>query len=342
MSWHGRLIRSRGSAPRGGLPRQVPGVPSGWSPQGPSSSRVVAGRNSSIGPPTSRGNAFAPAYPQSPGPQGPEGGPPRQLDEEAGLAVPASEPLGQQLLAEGKMLMKEGRAARVAGDFASAEDLLKQAVLVFQEAAAALPDSIALLGTGETRCWRWGSSRRDQLEAMMGGPPPSSPAAEAAEAKLEAALREEAENVLLEAGTKYRAVAERDPQDSRALWNWSRAMATRAQLALDVAAARRLYVSAAAKLEAVLKAEPNNIPAQRTLGLTLHALGTLQPGSRTPQDRTFLQEAAWYLAPLVEANPGDQEAGNALRQINVLLPSFPDPRDVEDPSWEANGMGSYQ
>lgn len=53
------------------------------------------------------------------------------------------------------------------------------------------------------------------------------------------------------------------------------------------------------------------------------------------------QEAAWYLAPLVESNPGDQEAANALRQIDVLLPSFPDPQAVEDPSWEANGIERY-
>jgi hypothetical protein len=56
-----------------------------------------------------------------------------------------------------------------------------------------------------------------------------------------------------------------------------------------VQVARKLYVSAAAKLEAVLKMEPNNEPAQRTLGLTLYALGTLNRGPNNAEDRRFLQ-----------------------------------------------------
>lgn len=47
----------------------------------------------------------------------------------------------------GKALMREGRAARLAGDYAAAEAGLQQALAAFQEAAMSLPDSISLLVT---------------------------------------------------------------------------------------------------------------------------------------------------------------------------------------------------
>ncbi len=48
-----------------------------------------------------------------------------------------------------------------------------------------------------------------------------------------AALRGEAQAALVAAGQRFRAVAERDAGDLRALANWGRALCLRAQLAAD-------------------------------------------------------------------------------------------------------------
>lgn len=44
---------------------------------------------------------------------------------------------------------------------------------------------------------------------------------------------DEAEAALVAAGQKFRAVAERDQDDTRALGNWGRALCVRAELARD-------------------------------------------------------------------------------------------------------------
>ncbi|KAK9842287.1 hypothetical protein WJX81_004659 [Elliptochloris bilobata] len=224
------------------------------------------------------------------------------------------------LVARGKALLREGRGlARAGRELGRADGLLRGALAAFEGAAALAPDSVAVLGNWGNTLLAYGLLKKRCL-VLLGAPPPDALPAEAERmAAAGAALVGEARAALVAAGQRFRAVAERDAGDARALANWGRALCLRAQLADQPEEARALYGGAVAKLEAVLEGDPRNRPVLRAAGLALADLAAVQadPGGR--EARQLLQDAVNYLGDALALGPEDVELAEALERCMEAL-----------------------
>jgi hypothetical protein len=149
--------------------------------------------------------------------------------------------------------------------------------------------------------------------------------------------RSEAVGLLTRAGEIFRRVLEVDGWSSRALVNWGKALVGRAELALDVTAATKLYNAAIDKFEAVLEEDPGLVVAKYRCALAMQGLAGLQnpaaaggggsaAGSSGRQRLVLLGDAGRYLADVVAAagGPGGDEglrdaAALSLRQVQEQL-----------------------
>ena len=139
----------------------------------------------------------------------------------------------------------------------------------------------------------------------------------------------------MSAGDKYRRVAELVPGEPRAMWNWARALACRAGLrranssssssdpsssTTTAPSAERLLESAAAKLDAVLAADPRDARAAREAGLVLERLAERkQPGGKARRDA--LRDALSYFAEAAALGAEDEggEAEAAAARASAAL-----------------------
>jgi hypothetical protein len=253
-------------------------------------------------------------------------------------------------MARGKAALRDGRALlRTPGAEAAAENALTAAVAAFDEASAAASagDGGAAAAAGNAGN---ALSALATLRARL--------AAEATDAQAAASYADTADAAWVAAGERYRAVAAATaldaeaggggggggggpPADARALVSWARALAARADLALtwpdggaaeaSSTRAERLLESAAAKLDAVLAADPADGRAAREAGLVLARLASLKPPG-SPSERAALQDAvaAFGDARAAGALDGDEaaeaaaaEAGGRLRELMAVGPPPP-------------------
>lgn len=112
------------------------------------------------------------------------------------------------------------------------------------------------------------------------------------------------------------------------MWNWARALASRAGLqragspsdASSAPSAERLLESAAAKLDAVLATDPTDARAAREAGLVLERLAAWkQPGGKARRDA--LRDALSYFAEAAALGAEDEggEAEAAAARASAAL-----------------------
>ncbi|KAK9904083.1 hypothetical protein WJX75_004054 [Coccomyxa subellipsoidea] len=226
----------------------------------------------------------------------------------------------EALVQEGKQLLREGRQLTKTGfDLGGADLALQDAMACFEEAAQIDSTSIKVQGNWGNALMAYGVLKKRYLSELRDAPPPQSYEERAAARAAEDQLTDEAEAALVAAGQKFRAVAERDQDDTRALGNWGRALCVRAELARDPEVACALYEAAIAKFEAVLEADPGNRPVLRNCALALFDLARLQPDPTSRAARQLLEDAARYLEDVLTINGGDEDAAIALDQCFAEL-----------------------
>lgn len=226
----------------------------------------------------------------------------------------------ERLVEEGKAALRDGRALLLSSSSAAAADrALAASCACFERAAALDPRSVRALGNWGNALSAVGAAAAARADAAS-----DAAGAEAAEAAADAAW--------VAAGDKYRRVAELAPGEPRAMWNWARALACRAGLqrasspsssspsASAAPSAERLLESAAAKLDAVLAAEPTDARAAREAGLVLERLaGWKQPGGKARRDA--LRDSLSYLAEAAALGAEDEggEAEAAAARASAAL-----------------------
>lgn len=249
-------------------------------------------------------------------------------------AAPATPPSAQDPMVRGKAALRDGRALiRTPGARESAAAALTAAVAAFDEAAATAgsssPSAASAAGNAGNALSALATLRAQTAAdaAADGDVLSATSAADAADAAWVAA------------GERYRAVAasgggregKNAPVDGRALANWARALAARAGLALtwpgaggedeaaSFARAERLLESAAAKLDAVLAADPADARAAVEAGLVLTRLASLKPAG-SPAERAALQDAVSYFGDARAGGVagGGGEGGSALFDQDAL------------------------
>ncbi|KAK9829919.1 hypothetical protein WJX72_008642 [[Myrmecia] bisecta] len=198
-----------------------------------------------------------------------------------------------------------------------ADALLREAVACFQEAAALKPASVKVLGNWGNALLAAGSNKKQFVDVLRSGPLPVAGEEEAL-GLADLRLVQEAEELLIQAGRRFLAVLQQQPDDPKALSNWAKALCVRAALATDPQTAAALYESAIAKFEACLEIDPDNVTALCACGFALRDLAQTQ--SKPRRVRELLEDARSYLQAAADRGPiDDTSIEQAIRQCDEDL-----------------------
>ncbi|PSC74895.1 hypothetical protein C2E20_1800 [Micractinium conductrix] len=230
----------------------------------------------------------------------------------------------EQLYERGVQRLREGRALAAApgGDLGRADAAFWEAADAWEALLAAQPGNVRALGNYGNTLLAHGKLKKQMMEAVAAAAPPADAAQAAAVAAARARLAGDAEELLLLAGRKYRAVLEQDADQAKALINWGRVLGLRAEMAAgqgNLVEGARLFGLAADKFDAALDLEPQNAQALRLAAQALleGALCTLPADAR--EARSQLKDAASYFQAALAAEPADSEAAAGLARCQAEL-----------------------
>ncbi|GAX74132.1 hypothetical protein CEUSTIGMA_g1581.t1 [Chlamydomonas eustigma] len=213
-----------------------------------------------------------------------------------------------EVIAEGLRLLRLGREeARQGQDWGLADQAITGSIKVLQGALVDAPTDPKVLGNLGNALLARGELKKAYLDALMSGPTPGNAQEAEVQRAAESSIRAEASTVLTKAGEMFKKVLELEGWSSRALVNWGRAMALRAELAEDADLATQLYNSALDKFEAVLEEDPNMVTAKYRAAMTMLAM-TGREFYPIRQAAALLRDASLYFRDVAAAAGPDADA----------------------------------
>lgn len=150
-------------------------------------------------------------------------------------------------------------------------------------------------------------------------------------------LSQEAGELLLHAGRRYRAVLEADPTQARAFVQWGRALCLRAELARaagEARAAADLFATASDKFDGALDIEPQHQQATRLAGLALLDAAVCTADAAAADAAAAGGDMGWegrgralqmlktvqgYLGTALQADARDEEVGARLEECQRMI-----------------------
>lgn len=259
----------------------------------------------------------------------------------------------QGLMNEGENLFRNGKAG-LSGmiEVGEAETMLYKAADLFASAAAMDPSSIDAIGFWGNTLLVHGELKlklSGELRFMISSPDVISSyqirrsrVTETREKSKRAAIEqvlqavcEECEELLIQAGRKYRMALSINNSDIRALYNWGLALCFRAQLISGgggqnaAEAADRIYLAAIDKFEAMMGISRRYAPgAMLNWGLALRDRSRLRPMS-SPDRIDLLQQAKQLFQDALSLHPDDTQIRGAFATCSVELKELQERKDLQ-------------
>lgn len=216
-------------------------------------------------------------------------------------------------------------------DLGVAEAAFYEASECFQTVLQQEPDNVKALGNSGNVFMAHGSLKSRVLEAARSAAEAAagSVAPDAIEASKER-LAEEAEELLVVAGRRFKRVLELDPEQARAFVNWGRVVGLRAELRLAQGQEKDaigLFENAAEKFEAALELGADAGLTCKLAGRALFTAAQLMMAAEPygfPNDPSLVEptydlmkEAERFLERALQVDPADEEAREKLEACKL-------------------------
>ncbi|KAH7300462.1 hypothetical protein KP509_24G063600 [Ceratopteris richardii] len=261
----------------------------------------------------------------------------------------------QKAMNDGEIALKHGKTGLCGKiEVGDAERMLYKAADCFASAATLDPSSVQAIGC-------WGNSLlvhgelklrlSRELRHLISTPDVISPywirqskAVDAGERsnhlflqKQFQAVCEECEELLIQAGRKYRKVLSRSNSEVRALYNWGLALCFRAQLIAEggqnaIEAADKIYLAAIDKFEAMMGINRRYAPgAMLNWGFALKERSRLRPANSTERI-SLLQQAKQLFMDALRLQPDDAKIQSAFVTCNLELKELNERQEISSKS----------